>query len=218
MVCAAVGLMALAAAPALSLNRSESERMICFNNLRLIGGAAQTWAGDHNRQFPWRTPQNEGGLHPTAGGGSRPGNAWSEYRFLSNELVTPKILACPSDKGVLRAEEWDAFTSAVFRANALSYPISLEASGDVPRAWLSADRNFTATAGGGCSAAVNNVNAVPLSGGVATTAWTNGVHGLFGHVLTVDGTVEYTSTPRLRELLGNPGAYDTGAAHFLKAR
>jgi hypothetical protein len=217
MVCAALGLIALAAAPALSLNRSESERMICFNNLRLIGGAAQTWAGDHNRQFPWRTYTDEGGLLPWSG--TRAGNAWFDYWFLSNELVTPKILACPSDYSTLTSSDWETFGSAFYRANAVSYPISLEGSGDAPRAWLSADRNFTAGGSGFCSARVNNINAVPLSGAVATTAWTNGVvHGLSGHVLTVDGTVEYTSTPRLREIMAHPSTYDSGSAHFLKAR
>jgi hypothetical protein len=48
------------------------------------------------------------------------------------------------------------------------------------------------------------------------TAWTNAVHGEFGHVLTTDGAVEFASTPRLKEFMARTS--DNGMSHFLKAR
>jgi len=50
---------ALLVLPAISLlasNKSESQRVICFNNLRQIGRAFQQWANDHNEKFPWQVP------------------------------------------------------------------------------------------------------------------------------------------------------------------
>jgi hypothetical protein len=158
-VSAALLLIALVVAPAAVSTKSDSERLICFNNLRLIGRGAQAWAGDHNQRFPFWTPTTEGGLLvPVAGslnGGPRPGNAWVEYAFMSNELTTPKILACPSDAGVNRAENWSQFASAAFRGSALSYPLHLHASPDAADSWLSADRNLRASASaGGCSTGI----------------------------------------------------------------
>src|SRR5688572_9748527 len=105
-ICAALGLLALLVAPTVASNKTDSERLVCFNNLRLIGRAVQMWAGDHNQQPPWRTLVADGGLLPNPGDPIRPGNAWFDFAFLSNQLVTPRILACPSDTGVKRAVEF----------------------------------------------------------------------------------------------------------------
>jgi len=40
-LCLAVALLALIVAPALATNKSDSERLVCFNNLRLIGRGVQ---------------------------------------------------------------------------------------------------------------------------------------------------------------------------------
>ena len=103
-VCAALLLVALVVAPAAVSSKSDSERLVCFNNLRLMGRGVQIWAGEHNRSFSWRTLTSEGGTMPDSG--TKPGASWFEYVYLSNELVTPKILCCPSDAGVLRARSW----------------------------------------------------------------------------------------------------------------
>ena len=153
----------------------------------------------------------------------RPGNAWFDFAYLSNELTTPRILACPSDKDTKLATEFSTRTNGGlmdpgFRFRSVSYGIGLESVADLPRAWLSGDRNLGATRGGsGCSSRVNNITfystmSTPL-------AWTNGVaHGEFGHILLSDGSVEFTSTSRLRELLLFPPADDNGFVHFIRAR
>jgi competence protein ComGC len=216
-VCAALLLVALVMAPAAVSSKSDSERQVCFNNLRLVGRGVQTWAGDHNMQFSWRTLQGDGGTMPGTGS-LKPANAWFEYFSLSNELVTPKILACPSDTGVKQARDWFEFPSALFRANAVSYPLSLDSSMDFPRTWVSADHNFPRASLGACSARVNNASQLStfLFGGYLP--WTNAVHGSLGHVLTTDGTVEFVSSNRLNELLIRTPIDDNGSAHFLPAR
>src|SRR5215204_5651373 len=118
-VVAAITLLALIVAPALATNKSVSERLVCFNNLRLIGRGMQIWAGDHNQQLPWWTPRiPEGGeWTPT----TRSDAVWLEYFFVSNELVNPKILACSGHSGVKRAEEWLQLGS--YRNSAVSYSL-----------------------------------------------------------------------------------------------
>jgi hypothetical protein len=210
----------MAVLPSPASNKTDSERLICFNNLRLIGRGVLMWAGDHNQQPPWWTSVNEGGLRPSFG--MRAGLAWADYTFLSNELVTPKILACPADVGVKRAVEFGGntnggFASLAYRGLALSYVLGLESAGDSPKSWLSGDRNIYSWPGGGCSSRVNNVSGIDTWAGLVSTRWTNGVHGEFGHILLMDGSVEFTSSQRLRTVLVPP-VDDNGVIHFLKAR
>ncbi len=218
-ICAALGLLALLVAPTLAANKTDSERLLCFNNLRLIGRAVHMWGGDHEQQTPWRTPVADGGLLPASG--ARPGNAFFEFAFLSNQLVTPKILACPSDAGVRRAADFVEFGALGYRNNAVSYVLGLESVGNSANSWVSGDRNLGGVPGGsGCSSRVNNVNGIisPLNNS-PNIAWTNGVvHSEFGHILLMDGSVEFTSTPRLRALFLSPQVNDNGSAHFLKPR
>lgn len=217
-VSAALLLIALAVAPAAVSTKSDSGRLICFNNLRLVGRGVQTWSGDHNQQFSWRTLQSDGGTMREAGTSLKPGNAWFEYVYLSNELVTPKILACPSDSGVKQAKDWYEFISAAFRANSVSYALSLDGSMDAPRTWLTADRHFRAElATSLCSARAHNIHQIStlVAPSNSLVGWTNAVHGTFGNVLTTDGTVEFTSTQRLKELFLSPEVDDGGVTHFL---
>jgi len=217
-VCAALGVLALLVLPALAANKPDSERMVCFNNLRLVGRGVQAWSGDHNQQLPWWLPVADGGQRTST---VRAGNAWFEYAFMSNELVTPKILACPSDVGVKRADNWSQFTgSATFRSLALSYSLSMHASTDAPESWLSADRNFFAGVAASCPVNVNGLSSIDgtyrVPASYSPYRWTNAVHGTFGHFLTVDGSAEFTSNQRLREIMAVSS--DTGAIHFLRAR
>lgn len=215
-VCAAVGLLALVTAPAITLNRAESQRLTCFNNLRLLGRGVQTWAGDHNQQPPWWVLSQNGGTWPGPSGAIKPGAAWAEYSWMSNELVTPKILVCPSDERARRAEDFSQFIKSGYQGLSVSYLVALHATGNAPRSWLSSDRNLsmigtTAT----CSARVTGYNLVN-QGPATTTGWTNGaVHGLEGHVLMMDGTVEFTSTAGFRELVTGPQAVPEGGLHVL---
>jgi competence protein ComGC len=216
-VCAVLLLIALVVAPAAVSSRSDSERLVCFNNLRLAGRAVQMWAGDHNQQTPWRTLVSDGGTK-SAG---KPGAAWFEFTFLSNELASPKILACPSDLGVVRASDFNQFRQSAYRERALSYTISLDTTPDAPRGWLSGERNLRPDTYGAntCSAGVNDAGTISIGPPSQLPAWTNAVHGELGHVLLLDGSVEFTSTARMRELLlASPADGTSGTIHFLKAR
>jgi hypothetical protein len=63
----------------------------CGKHLAVINQAARVWANAHN-----------------GGNGRLP----SDFIIMSNELVTPRLLLCPSDKSREPADNWQAFTSA----------------------------------------------------------------------------------------------------------
>lgn len=53
---------------------AKAERIRCVNNLKQIGLAGRVWANDYNEQYP------------------------PDFLSMTNELSTPKVLQCPSDK------------------------------------------------------------------------------------------------------------------------
>src|SRR4051794_14601850 len=95
---AALGLLSLVVAPVLARGTSDSERAVCWNNLRNIGRAIQTWAGDHDDQPPWWTPIPDGGTYPTPGYAVKPAAAWFEFAHLSNYIGAPSVVTCPADR------------------------------------------------------------------------------------------------------------------------
>ncbi len=213
--CLAAGaLLVLLALPALATSQSRGQVAQCLNNLRLAGRAVQMWASDYNSMMPpWRTLQSEGGTMPMVG--SKIGNTWIEYAYLSNQLVTPRILACPSDAGVLVARDFGEFLSTPYRGNAVSYFINLHSSLDNPAAALFGDRNLRLTGSAlGCSFVLYN-NVLEYS---AATAWTNGVHEQTGNLVTMDGGAAQTRTPELQTALLHSQAEGSSLIHLMKHR
>ena len=209
--------------PAVSLlasNKSESHRAVCFNNLRQIGQAFQSWASEHNdNNYVFRTPYPEGTKnYPFP---SLMNSAWFHFASLSNQLGSPKLLVCPADTGAARAaNNWgfgpDGFLNAGLRANALSYSLHLEAFPMAPRTILSGDRNIRATSFPvSCSSGATFCAGLGIND--AGLRWTNDVHGVSGHLLFSDGSVAFTSPNELRSAISLfPG--DTTEVHLLPAR
>lgn len=211
---AALAMVAACALPALAGSPARSQLAQCLNNLRQIGRAMQMFSGEHGNQLSWRTPAQDGGEYLNT---TRPGNAWVEYAFLSNQVVTPRILACPADTGVRVASQWPEYTSPPFRNNAISYPVNLHAAGEQPTAPLATDHNLRVQADGPCGLAnVNNTWAFNPSNPQA--GWTNTVHGLQGNIVQVDGSVATTSSETLRKAFANSQGGDQSSVHILGAR
>jgi hypothetical protein len=216
---AALAILSALAAPILATTRSDAERAGCMNNLRRIGGGVRLWASDHQERVSWRTPLSVGGTLPD-GFNNKPGAAWYEFSFLSNELVSPKILLCPADPQALVAPTWDLFKSNTFRSSALSYCIGLEALPEFPRSVVAFDRNMKPDTYGavGCTARVTDAGSIELSFPGTTVWWTNDVHGSVGHVLLNDGSVNLTDSTSFRKIAAEQSQDVQQSMHFLRAR
>src|SRR4030095_13113051 len=98
-------------------------------NLRQIGIAVRQWSGDHFEDPPWLTSVSFGGTRPDSG--TKGTGAWAEYLSLSNEMVTPRILVCPSDGLAKIASNWGSGPNGLvnpgFRQQAVSYLLGLHA-------------------------------------------------------------------------------------------
>jgi hypothetical protein len=68
--------------------KDRAERAACVNNIKLIGLAARMWSNDHKEIMP------------------------PDFLSMSNELVTPRHLACPGDPARKKAANWQEFDGA----------------------------------------------------------------------------------------------------------
>src|SRR5437016_13106463 len=97
-ILASLALLTAVALPSLANTKNQSQRLTGFSNLQQIGHAYQLWGNDRGNKTPCRTDISEGGgFHSPS---ALRNQAWYQFAWLSNELVTPKILVCPADKNV----------------------------------------------------------------------------------------------------------------------
>lgn len=218
-VLAALALLGVLVLPLLAATRADSDRAGCFNNLRLLGRAITVWGDDRDGLPPWITLVSRGGTRPD--GGFKAGAAWFEFTTLSNELVTPRLLACPADAGVKVASEFSnhgtrGYMGTGQRALATSYFINMDNLGRSPLMVVTGDRNLRGQGITQCAQGVNNADLISLTPG-NVVFWTNAVHGWQGHTLRTDGSVTFTDTKMLVENFPQR-LDDNGSFHFLRAR
>lgn len=215
-IVAALLVLGTLALPVLANHRSQSDRAVCWNNLRLLGRGFHQWGSDHGERLPWVVPASEGGTSPK----SNPlaNNTWFHFAVFSNELSTPRILACPSDASRRPANQWSVspeggFLHPTYRNCAVSYLLSVDGDpGLNQQLALSADRNIQHS-GVISSCSLGFTTAFALNPRASTTGWKADLHGLSGNVLLRDGQVRSTTSTGLRSLLWNDD--DNGTFHLL---
>lgn len=178
--------------PALARARAQARQVQCLGQLKQLGAACRIWHDEHDHQFPWLVATNDGG---TAGRL----NTWQHFAALSNELVTPRLLVCPSDAHRNRrpqAQGWDSrrrgdYGYPGFANDLTSYFIGLDASEARPESLLAGDRHVS----GGRANAACRVLPAGFNGGyaleardAATVDWSKALHGPRGNVLLSDGS------------------------------
>jgi hypothetical protein len=218
-VLSALALLAAVAWPALANTKPRAQSVTCANNLAWIGRATHQWASELGDRLPCRVPMAEGG----AKGHPLDSQLWFHFSLMSNELATPKFLACPSDPTVKEARDfslnpWGGFLHVNYRNNAVSYMIGLDCFFGYPSAIMAGDRNLPVSAyNSSCSSGVRSAAGIYSRPVDPRVGWTNSLHRSSGNLLLIDGRVEETSTARLREVL-SLSADDNGALHFLFPR
>ena len=196
-IAGSLALLATVVLPAVATSRARDHQLVCFNNLRQVGQALLTWAGDHGDHIPPMVLSSEGGTRQA----TLSANAWYHFAWISNELQTPKGLLCPADTG-RQARDFSSDPNGgllhpAYRNNAVSYTLGHPLA-EYPTDWLSTDRHLR------YEALNQSCSYYPVAASIylrptqtLRVAWTNSIHVNSGNVLTRDGRVEPLSNAQL---------------------
>lgn len=209
-VIAIIAILAALLLPALSGAKKKGKAAQCINNLREIGVAFRLWANDNNEQFPWMVPTADGG----SGWFITPDDWTDNYRAASNELVTPKILVCLTDKnktvplglatpgsGSKKASAAAASVQTAWSKldgnKHISYFLGLDAHESKPQTILAGDSGVSSGFGGpDYTFSGNNGSSIDIS--FDTT-----MHEGSGHIVLSDASVHHVTTAQFREYIIN---------------
>jgi prepilin-type N-terminal cleavage/methylation domain-containing protein len=141
-VIAIIAILAGLLLPALARAKSKAQRTSCTSNLKQVGIGLRLWANDNDGLFPWQVLVDDGGTLVTR---AAPGvdpvyGTWADnFAVASNELVTPKVLVCPTDKERTVLDVW----SYIAGEDNVSYYVGLSARESEPMTLLSGDGKVT---------------------------------------------------------------------------
>ena len=164
-------------------------RINCASNLKQIGMAFRNWEEDnHNDHFPMRGFTNQSGVIEFP----NPSNVFRYFQVMSNELINPKILVCPSDK----RSEADSF--GVLSNNNLSYFVGMDAVESLTNMLLTGDRNLVVdgVAVGPGLLALTSTNQV---------GWSAKMHNNAGNIGLADGSVQQLTSSGLQAAIAHSG-------------
>jgi prepilin-type N-terminal cleavage/methylation domain-containing protein len=180
---ALIGIVALLLLPR-HMQGPSAPRINCVNNLRQVGLAFRTWALDHEDLLPMQTSITNGGTLEMV----TDAKAFHHFQVLSNELATPKVLVCPTDRKRISAANF----LTGFNNQNLSYFVGIDAAPNNPQMVLAGDRNLTnaPVRGGFMEITTNDL-----------VSWTDDLHRKQGNVCLADGSVQQLSSARLQEAI-----------------
>jgi hypothetical protein len=133
-VIAMVMILVVVLFPEWAKSHRRASRINCVNNLKQIGLAYRIWEGDNGDIYPMGVSITNGGSMEMVA----TGNVVQSFLVMSNELSTPKLLACPQDTSRM----WAASFGGLSNSN-ISYFVGVDVTNDMnPQMIISGDGNF----------------------------------------------------------------------------
>lgn len=198
-VIATIAILAAMLLPAIAKSKGKAQRIACVNNSKQVGLGIILWSHDHEGKYPWIVKPADGGTRTFS-------QAWQHFAVLSNELGTPKVLHCPTDKQRMGAESFNGPNGLVTLQNAaLSYAVGTEATEGNPSMHIVVDRNISGRDGQRCSLAGINGAATTLNPFNGGTGWTPETHPNEGNMALADGSTQLFTQFQLLGHLQNTG-------------
>jgi prepilin-type processing-associated H-X9-DG protein len=177
--------------PKLARPHVNHARINCVNNLKQIGLAYRIWEGDNGDKYPMGISVTNGGSMETVA----TGDVVQSFLVMSNELSTPKILICREDTARIMAPSFAGLANSN-----ISYFVGVDVTNDAanPQMIISGDCNF-------------QIGGVPVKPGLRQfwtndpVAWMATRHVNAGNIGLADGSVQLTTSLKLRDFLQQTG-------------
>ncbi len=187
LIIATVAVLVIVLIPALAKQNGKQHQEVCVNQLKQVGLSFRIWAGDSSDAYPMARSTNDGGTMEFV----KTPEVFQHFLSISNELGSPQVLICPTDKKRRPAKDF----SKLGNIN-LSYFVGVDASENLPQSILSGDRNIT--------------NGFAPTNGMLTliknqlVGWTKDLHKSQGNIALGDGIVQPVSSALLKnEIVAN---------------